>query len=74
MTKASLRVTESLEREQRYCDWVRRSSFFSADLTPIDSIGLRAQAGTRSNDTRAGNDAGSDSAKVVGRPRWTRGD
>lgn len=43
-------------------------------LTPIDTIGLRVQAETRSNDTRAGNDAGSDSAKVVGRPRWTWGD
>lgn len=43
-------------------------------LTPIDSIGLQVRADTRSNDTRAGNDAGSDSAKVVGRPRWTWGD
>ena len=43
-------------------------------LTPIDSIGLRAEADTRSNDTRPGNDAGADSAKVVGRPRWTWGD
>ncbi|WP_146908225.1 endonuclease/exonuclease/phosphatase family protein [Arenimonas daejeonensis] len=43
-------------------------------LTPIDTVGLRVEADTRSNDTQPGNDSRGDSAKVVGRPRWIRGD
>ena len=43
-------------------------------LTPIDTVGLRAEADTRSNDTQAGNDAGAASTRVVGRPRWVWND
>lgn len=40
---------------------------------PIQKMGVRAQAATRSVDTNAANDADGAAVMVVGQPRWTQG-
>lgn len=41
-------------------------------LTPIETVGVAADAATRSRDVRPANDADATKVRVVGVPRWTR--